>query len=245
MRKTAVVSSVLLTAALALSGCASNQGDMGNKNIRSQSLHNNRFANDGMNEMNRIHGNQQTNNNVVGYHDNTHLELSQKIADKLAARPDIKSAYVMLTNNNAYVSIVTEGHAAGDGGLSAKSTTTHGAPSLHKRMSTGTTGQYGHMTATQEPSALSDKVKNEVADAVKAMSPSVNNVYVSANPDLYGRMQNYATSVSEGHPIQGFVTEFNALVNRIFPESAGTHHRTNGIAGTGIGTTNDVKRSMR
>ncbi|MCC3377292.1 YhcN/YlaJ family sporulation lipoprotein [Cohnella sp. REN36] len=238
MRKTAVVTSVLLSAALALSGCSSKQGDLGNKNIRSQSL-NNRFANDGRNEMNRIQGRQQINNNVVGYHDNTHLEVSQKIADKLAARPDIKSAYVMLTNNNAYVSIVTEGHGSADG-YTAKGTT-HGSPSLHKRMSTGTTGQYGHMTATQQPTALSEKLKNEVGDAVKAMAPHVNNVYVSENPDLYGRMKNYATAVSEGHPIQGLVTEFNALVNRIFPESTGTHARTPAGTPAGYGTTNEIK----
>ncbi|MBB6694161.1 YhcN/YlaJ family sporulation lipoprotein [Cohnella xylanilytica] len=364
MRKSVAVSTIVLSTALALSGCMSKQGDVGNKNIRpnsygmqGQGLNGTRFANDGANERNRIHGTQQMNNNVTGRHGASNLELSQTIANKLAELPEIKSAYVALTNNNAYVAIVERRDAAGArpnaahrpnaavrpnstdpgttihpnaahrtdgtvhpgararggvsgvnpysvagteflatpgtrhhgagyrsqsvgsavprtgmrdgsrytvnnsgayGGYSALGTgtgttgttgtagaggTRHGTgttgftpPGAGTTGTTGThhgagtagTGTYGTGTAGASSVEVSDALKNKVADVVKGMAPGVNNVFVSANADFYGRLQSMAADFGRGHPIQGMITEFNALVERIFPQAAGT--------GTGLHT---------
>jgi len=173
----ATAAALALTASLTMAGCSGKQGDVGNSNIRSQSL-NDRFADDGRNEMNRVRGAQRMNNNVVGLHGNSHLQMDQKIADSLAARTDVQSAYVVRSDRNAYVAILTEG--AGD-------------------------------------RQLTDKLKGEIADEVKAQSPATDHVYVSANPEFADRMRGYAEQVRLGHPIQGLLTEFNAIVNRIFP----------------------------
>ncbi len=366
MRKSVAVSTIVLSTALALSGCMSKQGDVGNKNIRpnsygmqGQGMNGTRFANDGANERNRIRGTQQMNNNVTGRHGATNLELSQTIANKLAELPEVKSAYVALTNNNAYVAIVERRNAAGVhpnaahrpnaairpnstnpgttihpnaahrldgavhpsartrggvsgvnpysvagteflaapgtrhdgagyrsrslgsavprtgmrdgsrytvnnsgayGGYSALGTgtgttgttgtggTRHGTGTTgmtgmtgthHGMGTTGTTGTHPGVgtTGTGTPGAgttgaasveVSDALKNKVADVVKGMVPGVNNVFVSANADFYGRMQSMAADFGRGHPIQGMITEFNALVERIFPQAAGT--------GTGLHT---------
>lgn len=199
MWQKATAAALILTASLTMAGCASKQGDVGNSNIKSQSI-NDRFADDGRNEMNRMNGTQRMNNNVVGLHGNSHLEMDQKIADKLAARPDVQSAYVVRSDRNAYVAIMSEGR--GD----------------------------------QE---LSSKLKGEIADEVKAQSPATDHVYVSSNPEWSDRMRGYAEQVRQGHPIQGLLTEFNAIVNRIFP-TAEDGHRTagnGGISGAGNGGT--------
>lgn len=310
MLKGVAASSIVLSTALALTGCMAKQGDLGNKNIRSnnyraQSLDGTRFANDGANETNRINGTQRMNNNIVGRHGNSNLALSQDIADRLAALPEIKSAYVALTNNNAYVAIVEDrnatrkgttgtngsvsplstgtatgrggdgstnpnhfrshysadgihfyhkdqiadvprtgmhtrskdyyrglsvGNEAANNGFNPNGTATGTGTGTFDRNAAGFTGTAG-VTGTAAGD-VSDALKNKVADIVKGMHPTVDNVYVSANADFYSRMQNFAADVGSGHPIRGLVNEFNALVNRIFPENAAT--------GTTGGMTNKI-----
>jgi len=175
-----------LAVLLALAGCAdvSRMGDLGHKNIRP-----NRFADDRAQEMNRSFGRQMNNNNVVpDGHGNTRLELSQLVAEKIAALPEIDAAYVMLTDNNAYVA-VTESSKSG-------------------------------RRAIRSGDAYDDLaigLKDKVADRVRSLVPGVRNVYVSANPDFFGRMREIADEVGRGRPIQGFLEEFNAMVARIFP----------------------------
>lgn len=198
MRKSLIASTVLLSAALTVTGCMERTGDLGNKNIRPQNvknynmdgnrMKNMRFANDQRNEMNRVDGARRENNNIVGAHGNSHMKLSEKVADKLAALPDVDAAYVMLTDRNAYVAI--------------------------------TQNRKG-MTQMSSGDDLADGLKNKIANQVKSMSPTTQNVYVSANPDFTSRMKGFAEDVRSGHPIQGFITEFNALAERIFPEKSG------------------------
>lgn len=64
---------------------------------------------------------------------------------------------------------------------------------------------------------LTAQVKEQIASKVKQLNPSIEHVYVSANPDFVGRMNAYMNDVKLGHPIQGYIAEFNAMVERIFP----------------------------
>ena len=257
---------ILLTASVALTavlgaGCASNQGELGNRNIRQNAvrydangnllnngnlmnngkvntlnnrnsnmlnngngnglnnlnnLNNKRFANDQMNEMNRVNGRRLNSNNIVGSHKNYKIEMSDQIANKLVNKNTIKSAYVMLTDNNAYVAVSFEDHlnkgntralSRTNGNYVGKSTADR-----YSRMNTMSTGE----------EALTAKVKEDIAREVKRMNPSVEHVYVSANPDFVGRMNGYMNDVKLGHPIQGFVAEFNAMAERLFPARVDT-----------------------
>ncbi|TFE27841.1 YhcN/YlaJ family sporulation lipoprotein [Cohnella luojiensis] len=202
MRKSIILATAVLSSAIALSGCMDNRtGDVGNKNIRPNAIRGNdinglngmnrsRFANDQDNEQNRMYGERRENNNVVGMHGNSRIEASDKVAEKIAAMPEIDTAFVMMTDRNAYVAVTQDND---------------------KR--------------TGASPDLTDAIKDKVADQVKALSPSVENVYVSANADFVGRMQGYANDVRAGNPIQGLITEFNALVERVFPQPAGTRNR--------------------
>ncbi|MDV2582488.1 YhcN/YlaJ family sporulation lipoprotein [Alkalibacillus haloalkaliphilus] len=64
---------------------------------------------------------------------------------------------------------------------------------------------------------LSDEVKEEVADVVNSTKQDLNNVYVSANPDFFNMVNDYTQRVNEGDPIEGFFEEFNAMLDRVFP----------------------------
>jgi YhcN/YlaJ family sporulation lipoprotein len=196
MRKGLIWTTILLTSAITLSGCLDNKlGDVGNKNIRPNAVkgygvNKMRFANDQDNEQNRMYGERRENNNVIGMHGNSHLEVSNKIADQIATMPGIDAAFVVMTNHNAYVAVKEI----------PRKKSAHSVP-------------------------LTVAMKDKIANRVKAMSPSVENVYVSSNPDFTGRMAGYAAAVKQGHPIQGFLAEFNALVERIFPAPSGTRSR--------------------
>jgi hypothetical protein len=262
-----------------LTGCMEKQGDLGNRNIKSNSIRydmngnrilNKRFANDQMNEMNRVEGRRLNSNNIVGYHANYRLEMSQDIADKLAAMKEIDKAYVMLTDNNAYVAVtladstshkgirnmsltpgaavsrtrlaylrpgisgglrpLASSTATGTGTTSTGSTGITGTTGTTSTGSVGTTGATGAgstgitgtgLGTTAASADVAQMLKHRIAMEVHKMAPQINNVYVSANPDFVGRMTSYMEDVRLGHPIQGFVAEFNAMVERIFPAHSG------------------------
>lgn len=307
-------------------GCAANQGDLGNRHpVEQQSVRydmmgnrimSKRFANDQMNEMNRVNGLRQNSNNIVGIHDNYRMEMSQNIADSLVSKKLVRSAQVMLTNHNAYVAVALHDNVSPSGsntmqrsslgmmsngygskplpstpspgasfngtmmnntdidrtghlgyrvmGLSNKKNAYKGASGMNgvrnysNNIGTGMTGspRYGtYNTNTNMNSSrpysnnnifndgnvgnvyharsggaaanadmqLTEQVKNSIAAEVKRMAPGIDHVYISANPDFVDRMNGYWNDVKAGHPIQGFIAEFNAMVDRIFPVKVDTH----------------------
>lgn len=289
-RKFAMLAAGAMLATM-LTGCAEKQGDLGNRNIRGNSvaydMNGNRiiharFANDQMNEMNRVDGHRLNSNNIVGLHKNYRLEMSESIAKRLEAMPEVNKAYVMLTDDNAYVAVSFHDNR----NVSAKGTRSRAmsfseAPTPLSRSqqayqrpylsikSTGTSGM--KMTATSGTSISKTKhtrassistpnmlmgnkkfhaqsampfsttrtinrtgttmmsnnnhaaatgtgdLKSRIASEVRSMAPQIKNVYVSGNPDFVDRMTGYANDVRLGHPIQGFIAEFNAMVDRVFP----------------------------
>ncbi|MBT2602761.1 YhcN/YlaJ family sporulation lipoprotein [Bacillus sp. ISL-53] len=64
---------------------------------------------------------------------------------------------------------------------------------------------------------ISNDLKERIADKVRGADPSVDQVYVSANPDFVQRMKGYANDIENGKPVAGFAEEFRELVTRIFP----------------------------
>lgn len=221
MRKSMMALSASILLGTMLAGCSMEKvGDVGNKNIRPNSirydangniLKDKRFADDQMNEMNRINGRRQNSNNVIGSHKNYRMEMSEKIAGDITKLDAVKSSYVMLTDHNAYVAVsLDEVEPKGDAKMMSRTNAGYigeDGVKITKRMSSLSTGQ--HM--------LTDQIKDEIANEVKRLRPIVDHVYVSANPDFVGRMNAYMNDVKLGHPIQGFIAEFNAMVERIFP----------------------------
>lgn len=236
-----------LTAGLAVlmlgaSACSPRQGDMGNKNIRSNQVrpyatdhrYNAGATPDGMNRYNtaRPYGNvtpyagNAPHNATAPYGGQTKMELSKKIADHITAMNEVKSSYVMLTNQNAYVAVVLHSTAPSATpkaapGQTKPSATPKAAPGQTKPSATpnaapGRTKPAPSMTSADVPAAI----KSKIAQKVKSVDPRVKNVYVTANPDFVGRMTSYAAEVNRGRPISGFATEFYSMVQRLFPTNA-------------------------
>ncbi len=108
----------------------------------------------------------------------TKVEAADEAADKIAELPDVESATVLVTDENAYVAVVMSDKAVTE-------TTT--------------------------------ELENQVTEKVKSTDASVENVYVSVNPDFVERLQGYREKVDSGEPIEGFFEEFSEAMERVFP----------------------------
>ena len=64
---------------------------------------------------------------------------------------------------------------------------------------------------------LSDQLEREVTRAVKDSDNSIDNVYVSSNPDFIDLTSNYMRDIDRGEPIEGFVDQFTEMIERLFP----------------------------
>lgn len=240
--KWAVLSAGVLLGTM-LSGCGmENQGDLGNKNIKTNEvrydafgnlIRDKRFADDGMNERNRVAGSRVNNNNLVGSHKNYHLEMSGDAADRIMTIDPVQASYVMLADNNAYVAV------------SLNDTEPQGNTQMMSRTNIGFLGREGAAAGKRMSSLstgeemLSEELKSRIAGAVREMYPQIAHIYISANPEFVGRMNAYMNDALLGYPAQNYLMEFNAMAERVFP--AGKSDRT----GDGIIKSTSVHRRHR
>ena len=104
--------------------------------------------------------------------------LAEKEANKVADLKEVKSAYVLTTDQNAYVAAVLEDRMNGN---------------------------------------VSKELEKKISDQVKSENGSIDNVYVSTNPDFIDSMRGYADKAKNGKPIKGFGEEIADMVRRVFP----------------------------
>jgi spore cortex protein len=56
---------------------------------------------------------------------------------------------------------------------------------------------------------LSRQIEDRIAQQVRTVDRSVNNVYVSTNPDFVDRINGYVKKAQQGRPVAGGLEEFN------------------------------------
>ncbi|MET3208380.1 UNVERIFIED_CONTAM: hypothetical protein ABIC26_001316 [Paenibacillus sp. PvR008] len=80
-----------------------------------------------------------------------------------------------------------------------------------------------------EPNTLTEAVKSRIANKVKQFAPSIEQVYVSANPDFVKHATDFTRSVQSGHPIKGMSAQLVDIIHRVFPTpAAGATHPSQG-----------------
>ncbi|WP_018132444.1 YhcN/YlaJ family sporulation lipoprotein [Effusibacillus pohliae] len=67
--------------------------------------------------------------------------------------------------------------------------------------------------------ALTDQIKNDVANTVRQVDPSIDRVFVSADPDVFERFQGYSNDIRAGRPVAGIYDRFAELVRRVWPQA--------------------------
>lgn len=91
-----------------------------------------------------------------------------------------------------------------------------------RRASVIVTDRNAYVAAQLEDNAegkLTSQMENRIANTVRKTDASIQNVYVSTNPDFIDRMDNYVNDIREGRPIAGLFDEFTEVVRRVFPNA--------------------------
>lgn len=126
--------------------------------------------------------------------DNSNYEVAKEAADKITNEiTEIDHAYVITTDNNAYV-----------------------AANLDTDQGNNKGNNNGGDNNSNE---LTDKVKDRIAKIVKSVDRDIDNVYVSTNPDFLNLANDYADDVENGEPVEGFFDQFGSMIERLFPEN--------------------------
>lgn len=168
MKKYLLISTIGLMFMITAAGCGTSKNmneegqQMNNRNLERVNYKNDQanrdYVNDGMMREN--------------------YSLADREAGKVAELKEVRSAYVLTTDQNAYVAAVLEDDKNGN---------------------------------------VSKELEKKISDQVKKENGSINNVYVSTNPDFVDRMRGYADKARNGKPIEGFGEEIADMVKRVFP----------------------------
>ncbi|MBM7571608.1 YhcN/YlaJ family sporulation lipoprotein [Aquibacillus albus] len=148
------------------------------------------FNNANYDERNGI-TNQNINNNARDnrWNDENNFEVADEAAERIASQiDDIERAYVLTTDNNAYVAAELN----------------RGADGNNQR--NGGNGDN-----------VSDRMERQIKQIVQSVNNDIDNVYVSTNPDFVNLTNNYADDANNGEPVEGFFEQMGEMIERIFP----------------------------
>ena len=133
---------------------------------------------------NRDNGNNRAN-------EHNQYDISEEAAERITNEVnDIDRAYVLTTDNNAYVAATLD--------------------TDNRNANRGTRDNGGELT---------DEVKEKIGDIVKSVDNGIDNVYVSTNPDFIDLTNNYVDDVNNGEPVEGFFDQIGNMVERLFPQN--------------------------
>ncbi|UJZ86634.1 YhcN/YlaJ family sporulation lipoprotein [Heyndrickxia coagulans] len=179
-----------------LMGCGNNNGaddNNGNRNnarpvryndtadnhdVRYNNVRYNTGRTDGDNGADLTNNNGNGNNN----NNNNNVRVANRIARSIEDLKEVAQAFVIVTNDNAYVAVLLE--------------------------------------RNQNNDKLDKKLKNKISKVVKQTDPSINDVYISENPDFFDQMSDYVNDIRNGRPISGFFNQFNDTIQRVFPNGS-------------------------
>lgn len=209
--------SMAIVFVLLLVGCNTGQDNQDNNNIEPTRYNdgninnrNNRDQGTGMtpdgttNISNRNKDNKDNTNNEDRY------EVSREAADKITDElEEIHHAYVLTTDNNAYVAAVLDNDDRHENRMNNSST------SRNDRDLDG----IRNIADNDEGSELTDEVKDKIADIVQSVDSNIDNVYVTTNPDFADLTNDYMNDFNDGKPVRGFFDQIGNMIERVFPQN--------------------------
>lgn len=150
-------------------------------------------------------------------HFSTTARFDPRIAEAVKSVPGVQAAQVLVTNNNAYVAVVLDGH----------NPDTEASPEM---MTLGKNGGAGLFASYQGPNrfswteagGLADSKTVEIRNQVASADSNIQQVYVSANPNFVQRVRFYAKEEQEKGSFTSYMNEINTLIQVAFPSDINT-----------------------
>lgn len=140
-------------------------------------------------------------------------------AERLSQLPGIQAAYVLVSEANAYIAVVPEGHRPEQEARAEMME--------YQVKQSGGVGLFGAGDAdrfnwTEQGgfrNSDADRVRNEAA---RTLPGNIETIYVSANPNFVQRVRFYEKEAKEQGDLSVYYNEFNTLVQRVFPRDTNT-----------------------
>lgn len=141
-------------------------------------------------------------------HDNVHLAMNRDLADQLMKAAHVGSAAVALAGSNIYVAVQQTGQDPQQ---------TSGS----ENDSAAGAGLFGSGKGAQldwvSSKPLSPESSQAIRSALRRAYPEAN-VYISTNPHFVSRMLFYDKQQRERKTMDGYLNEFNTMVQHAFPD---------------------------
>ncbi|MBP2257370.1 YhcN/YlaJ family sporulation lipoprotein [Virgibacillus alimentarius] len=226
------VASVALATTLALVGCGTANDDANRDNGATnndadnnveQTRYNDRADNNTRNVRDNDNRNDRVNDAQDRNRDNDRrYNVSKQAADKITDKVDeIDRAYVLTTDNNAYVGAVLN-NDDNDNNNNHNDRNNDGVTNNDGINNTGDLNRKNNNTRNNDnennDNDVTDEVKQQITDVVKSVDNDIDNVYVTTNPDFIDLTNDYANEARNGNPIGGFFDQFGDMIERVFPQ---------------------------
>jgi YhcN/YlaJ family sporulation lipoprotein len=157
-------------------------------------------------------------------HKHSSLDMNQLLSDEIAAMDGVNTAIVMLADNTAYVGIMLDNSASGTAGYS-RATNNYGT--VRGMYDTRTpfsdyadprnldTGANNYATVPHHE-MISHLLKQKVAEKIRALQPTVSDVYISANGQYINVLNRLAQESWKGQDLKPYIADFDAVSEHIF-----------------------------
>lgn len=185
-----------------------NDNDYNNRNNRDQGTG---MRPDGTTNINNRNVENRNNNAQRG----DQYDISREAADRITDEIDeIDQAYVLTTNNNAYVAAVLDNDDQGNDRMTNRNNTS----GIDRGLSEARDINNGNRNR-DDGAELTDEVKDKIADIVQSVDNNIDNVYVTTNPDFADLTNDYMNDFDEGKPVRGFFDQIGNMIERVFPQN--------------------------
>jgi len=152
--------------------------------------------------------NQQHVNHTVAY--------SNEISRAVSSIKGVGDARVFLTDKNAYVALVLD--STGRGMVKSAPAAERDSNSEYSKVAPNSIAEnpfHSYMTVN-DSTQLSNKFKQKVTSTIKKLSPTVQEVHISANKEFMFYMDEYAQEAWGNRPLDPWIDHFNILVQHQF-----------------------------
>lgn len=173
---------------------------------------NNTRRNNNTTNINNRHTNNKTTQN--------RYDVSKEAADKITKEvSEIHHAYVLTTDNNAYVAAVLDNDERHQNRMNHDPRTGDTNINKDNNLRTRDVSDRRMNDVTDNGAELTDGVKNKIADIVQSIDNNIDNVYVTTNPDFADLTNDFMNDVDNGKPVRGFFDQIGNMIERVFPQN--------------------------
>jgi hypothetical protein len=205
---------LLLGLTVGLCGCFSWYDDAGNN-------YGNRRADDAARQQtSRAYQTAQQYSMVT--HKHSTLALNQFLSDQVASMDGVRTSFVVLADNTAYVAILIDGTAHGTNGKTSESNNPRTSQSLYHSHESLNGDPYNSSTSSNAYATvpyhdqISHLFKQKIAEKIRALQPTVSDVYISGNRDYINELNFIARESWKGNDLSPYINEFDSWSERIF-----------------------------